>query len=69
MDQSAKTIGWLSRELAVPEWKVRRVADSVGVDLPRAGLYRLVTPDAEVRIRAELSRTGWLRPAEEVASA
>lgn len=67
MDQILKTIGALSREIAVPEWKVRRVADSLGETVPRAGLYRLVPPDVEQRIRGELARTGWLDKAPEAA--
>lgn len=68
MNPTTKTLGDLSRETGVPLWKTRRVADGIGIDLPRAGQYRLVTPDAEQRIRAELERTGWLRPVTEAAA-
>jgi hypothetical protein len=45
---------------AVPEWKLRRVIDAFGADIPRAGLYRLV-PDRMVGdVIVELRRQGWL---------
>lgn len=56
----SKTIGQLSRELSVPEWKLRRVTDSLGVPIPRAGLYRIVPPEIEERVCAELRWIGWL---------
>lgn len=55
-----KTIGELSREIGVPTWKIRRVVDALDIAIPRAGQYRLVTPDVESRICDELRRTGWL---------
>lgn len=60
MSQKTKTTGQLARENGVPTWKVRRVADPVDIPLPRAGLYRIVTAEAEALILAELQRTGWL---------
>ena len=57
---ACKTVGSLARELSVPEWKVRRVADSVAKGVERIGLYRVIDADAELAIRDELTRQGWL---------
>lgn len=54
-----KTVGSLARELSVPEWKVRRVADSVAKGVERIGLYRVLDANAEATIRDELTRQGW----------
>lgn len=68
MDRKPKTAGDLAREIGVPLWKVRRVADAIGVPIPRVGLYRIITPDAEQRIGDELRRQGWLSHDREAAS-
>lgn len=59
MDHQPKTAGDLAREINVPLWKIRRVVDSLGVPIPRVGQYRIITPEAEQRIRAELRRQAW----------
>ncbi len=40
--KSFYTVGQLSELFDVPEWKIRRVVDSFGDTIPRAGQYRLV---------------------------
>ena len=50
------TTGELAAELGEPIWRVRRTADALGVDLPRAGLYRLIPPPLAERIRAVLKK-------------
>ena len=36
------TVGQVADILGAPEWKVRRIVDSLDTEIPRAGLYRLV---------------------------
>jgi hypothetical protein len=36
------TTGQVAEIFQEPEWKVRRIVDSLDVEIPRAGLYRLV---------------------------
>lgn len=55
-----KTIGELSRELGVSDWKVPRVSDALALSLQRVGLYRLLSAEAKALIREALQRTGWL---------
>jgi hypothetical protein len=37
-----------------PEWKVRRIVDSLGVEIPRAGGYRLIARSMLAAIGAKL---------------
>ncbi len=50
------TIGQLARQLRQPEWKVRRIVDSLGVEIIRAGLYRLVRVSLLPQVEAALQR-------------
>jgi hypothetical protein len=50
------TIGELARQLAQPEWKVRRFVDRLGLTVPRAGLYRLVPAEKVPAIKALLAQ-------------
>jgi hypothetical protein len=36
------TVGKVAEILQAPEWKIRRIVDSLDAKIPRAGLYRLV---------------------------
>jgi hypothetical protein len=36
------TVGQVAEIYAVPEWKIRRIVDSMGTEIQRAGLYRLI---------------------------
>ena len=65
--KSHLTIGEVANTFAVPTWKIRRVVDSLDVEIPRAGLYRLVPRAALGLIAVELQRQGWLRTPEVVA--
>ena len=55
--RSFLTIGQLAEQLQEPVWRVRRAADSVAPNLPRAGLYRLVPAELiesiDKRLRAD----------------
>jgi hypothetical protein len=44
------TIGQLAEQLQEPEWRVRRVVDSLAPGLPRAGLYRVIPADLAERV-------------------
>ncbi len=58
-----KTIGELSKETGLPEWLLRRTADSLGVAIPRIGPYRAIPSEIEHRLLGELRRRGKLLPA------
>jgi hypothetical protein len=36
------TTGQVAAIFATPEWKIRRIVDSMGPEIQRAGLYRLI---------------------------
>lgn len=59
MESELSTVGQVAKQLGVPGWKVRRVVDSVGASVAKAGLYRLIAPAGVELIRAELQRQGW----------
>ena len=44
-DPSHLTVGQVAEFFAAPEWRVRRIVDSLNVKVPRAGLYRLIPRD------------------------
>jgi hypothetical protein len=52
--QSFFTIGQLAEHCHEPEWKIRRVVDSLESEVPRAGQYRLVPCDLLPAINAKL---------------
>ena len=49
------TIGQVAREFNAPEWRIRRIVDSLAADIPRAGLYRLVPADLLAEIASRLN--------------
>jgi hypothetical protein len=61
-----------TREVAehhgVAVWQARLVIDSLGVEIPRAGLYRLVPVGMLGQVGLELQRRGYL-PRKEAARA
>lgn len=59
-DISSLTIPQVAARLGVPAWKVRRIVDSLDVEVPRAGLYRLIPGSLLTTISDELRRQGWL---------
>jgi hypothetical protein len=50
----------------VAGWQVRRTLDAMDLDIPRAGLYRLVPEELLPQVEAELRRRGYLPQAAEV---
>jgi hypothetical protein len=50
----------------VAGWQVRRTLDGMGLEIPRAGLYRLVPKELLPQVEAELRRRGYLPEAAEV---
>ena len=54
MTQRFYTIGQLAEQFHEPEWKLRRIIDSLGVGVPRAGQYRLVPASLLPSIEAKL---------------
>ncbi len=54
------TIGDIAGIFAVPAWKIRRVVDSLGADIPRIGSYRTVPRELLGAIAAKLQEQGWL---------
>jgi hypothetical protein len=52
------TIPELAAELSAPAWLVRRVVDSLGESIPRAGFYRLVPRHLLPKVKAALPRKG-----------
>ena len=54
------TVGEVAEIYGVPDWKIRRVVDSLDAEIPRAGLYRLIPRELLGVIAVELQRQGWL---------
>jgi hypothetical protein len=56
MSQSAShlTVGEVAEIFQAPEWKVRRIVDSLGVEIQRAGRYRLIPRSMLAAIGAKL---------------
>ncbi len=50
------TSGQAAEILKIPIWKVRIIADSLGVELPRAGRYRLIPKDLLPAIAAKIAK-------------
>jgi hypothetical protein len=46
----------VAERLGVPVWLARRAIDTLGAQVPRAGLYRLVPVDLLDQVRAALDR-------------
>ena len=65
MTQVFLTVGEIARRVHAPVWKVRRIVDSLGRDIPRAGQYRLVSADMlpaiVERVREQATATGAAR--------
>lgn len=62
------TVGDVARDNGLPLWKVRTAADSLEIEMPRAGLYRLIPRESLPLVIAELRRRGWLPELTEAAS-
>ncbi len=51
------TVGQVAEIFQAPAWKIRRIVDSLGAEIPRAGLYRLVPRSMLAAIGAKLQET------------
>lgn len=54
------TVTQVAKIYGVPAWRIRRLVDSLGIEIPRAGLYRLIQRDLLGTIAVELDQRGWL---------
>jgi hypothetical protein len=52
------TVGQVAEIFGASEWKIRRIVDSFGVEIPRAGLYRLIPRSMLPNIGARLQPSG-----------
>jgi hypothetical protein len=48
------TTGQVAIFYNVPEWRIRKIVDSLDCDIPRVGLYRMIPRDALPAIAARL---------------
>ena len=48
------TTGQVATFYDVPEWRIRKIVDSLGCDIPRVGLYRMIPRDVLPAIAARL---------------
>ena len=48
------TVGQVATFYGVPAWRIRRIVDSLDIDVPRAGLYRLIPREMLKAIGAKL---------------
>ncbi len=60
LESSHLTVGDVAKMFGVPNWKVRRIVDGLGADIPRAGQYRLVSRELLGLIAIELQDQGYL---------
>ena len=69
MSQSSLlTVGQLAEIYGLPAWKICRAVDALDVEIPCAGLYRLIPRDLLGAVAVELQRRGWLAFTGEVAT-
>ena len=63
---SHPTIGQIARIFCVPEWKIRRIVDSLDPEVQRAGLYRVVPramlPEIGAKLRPAVAVAGESKP-------
>ncbi len=56
MSQSSHlTVGEVAGIFDAPPWKIRKIVDSLDVEIPRAGLYRLIPRGLLPRIGSQLA--------------
>jgi len=68
MCKSHLTVGECAKFYGLPDWKIRRVVDSLDAKIPRAGRYRLVPRELLGAVAVELDRRGWLAKQESVTA-
>lgn len=62
------TVGEVAKVYGVDAWRIRRIVDALDVEIPRAGLYRLIPRAQLAAVAIELQRRGWLPKVEEATS-
>jgi hypothetical protein len=65
-ESSHLTVGQVADFFQAPEWRIRKIVDSMGADIPRAGGYRLIARSLLPAIGAKLQASA---PAQEVPHA
>jgi hypothetical protein len=65
-DNRTLTTGEIARLVGEPLWRVRRVIDFMGLEIQRAGQYRLVPADLLPQIKDALSKAP-RRDAQEIS--
>jgi hypothetical protein len=50
------TVGQVAKFFQVPEWRIRRIVDSLDAEIPRAGLYRFIPRSMLAAIGAKLQQ-------------
>lgn len=63
-DTKHYTTSEVAERLGVAGWQARRAVDALGIEIPRAGLYRLVPASLLGSVKEQLRRMGYLPPAE-----
>ena len=53
---SPLTVGQVAELFGAPQWRVRRVVDTLSPEVARAGRYRLIPREALAEIAARLQR-------------
>jgi hypothetical protein len=51
-----KTVGEFSRDEQIPEWKVRRIVDSLPLEIPRMGRYRILSDEVQSLVLEQLNQ-------------
>lgn len=66
MSKTHMTVGEVATTFNIPTWKARRAIDSLGVEIPRAGLFRLFPRSLLAELAINLRDRGWLPVEQEV---
>ena len=56
------TTGQVAIFYGVPEWRIRKIVDSLGCDIPRVGLYRMIPRGVLPSIAARLQERPPVQP-------
>lgn len=51
---ASMTTGEFARQHGIPEWRVRRMVDSLPIEVPRVGQYRALTESIQKRLLENL---------------
>jgi hypothetical protein len=58
---AASTTGQIASSFGAPLWLVRQIVDGLGVEIPRAGQYRLIPENLLPRVEMQLESRGYRR--------